>query len=354
MLAAVTRSPGQVVVGSIPRPGPPRAGNVIVRPETVGICGSDCHLYSGDVGALSGLAGFYPRIQGHEVSAIVTDPGAGAGASWGAEPGAVAEGDRVAIFPLLPCGSCYPCRNGRANVCTSLRLIGVHEDGGLQQLLEVPAPAAFGVGDLDAERTALVEPASIVMHALARGGLRAGEHVVVFGAGPIGLITVLAAASAAARVFAVDPISARRDLAKRLGAEEVCPTAAAAASAVRDWTDGAGPRLVVETSGDPEVLGRAVEMVAAAGRVVVVGMSSGAAELRPGAFPAKEIDVLGSSCATATDFRAAVRLVRAHRTALFALCTHHFPLARTAEAFEFALRRPPDAIKVLITIGDPD
>src|SRR5215469_6672726 len=75
VLAAVTRSPGEMVVGDVSGPGRARAGHVIVRPERVGICGSDFHLFSGDVGAFSGARDFYPRIQGHEVSAIVDDPG---------------------------------------------------------------------------------------------------------------------------------------------------------------------------------------------------------------------------------------------------------------------------------------
>ena len=92
-------------------------------------------------------------------------------------------------------------------------------------------------------------------------------------------------------------------------------------------------------------------MVSAAGRVVVVGMSSGTAPIRPGAFPEKEIDVIGSSCATAADFRDAIKLVAAHRAAIAALFSHHFPLARAAEAFEFAMSRPPDAIKIVVTVN---
>jgi threonine dehydrogenase-like Zn-dependent dehydrogenase len=287
VLAAVTRSPGEMVIEDVSVPGPARVGNVILRPEAVGICGSDFHLYSGDVGALSGARDFYPRIQGHEVSAIVEDPG---------EAGAQV-GQRVAVFPLMECGRCYPCRAGRPNVCVSLRLVGVHSDGGLQERLEVPAAVDGG-----------------------------------------------------ARVFSVDPVQSRRDIAKRLGAESAEPPAGLRDS-VRDWTRGEGPPLILETSGEPDVLPLATEMVSSAGRVVVVGMSSAAAVLRPGAFPEKEIDVIGSSCATAEDFRHAIRLVSAHRTSLTELFSHHFPLTRAAEAFEFAISRPPDAIKILVTMN---
>jgi L-gulonate 5-dehydrogenase len=287
---------------------------------------------------------FYPRIQGHEVSAIVEDPG---------DAATINEGDRVAIWPLLPCGHCYPCRAGRPNVCPRFRLVGVHLDGGLQQRLEVPASTVFGVGDLDPDSTAFVEPASVAVHALARGRLEPGEHVVVFGAGPIGLATTLAAAAAGARVTTVDPLPARRDLAKRLGAERA--TWAAEAEPLRDeitdWTGGDGPPLVVETSGEVAVLPLAADLISAAGRVVVVGMSSDTVPVRPGVFPAKEIDVLGSSCATAEDFQAAISLVKANRASLAAIFSHHFPLTRAAEAFEFAMNRPPDAIKIVVTVN---
>jgi len=332
-----------MVIEDVPDSGPARAGNVIVRPEAVGICGSDFHLFSGDVGALSGLRDFYPRIQGHEVSAVVEDPG---------DASTARKGERVAIWPLLACGACYPCRIARPNVCVSFRLVGVHLDGGLAERLEVPASAVFPAGDLDPDGTTFVEPASVVVHALARGRLRAGEQVVVFGAGPIGLATVLAATDAGARVLSVDPLAGRRDLARRLGAERVAwaPPAELLAAA-RDWTGGEGPVLVVETSGEPGVLPQAIEMVGSAGRVVVIGMSSGTAAVRPGAFPEKEIDVIGSSCATAEDFRNAVRLVSAHSASLTALFSHHFPLERAAEAFEFAMRRPQDAIKIVVTVN---
>jgi threonine dehydrogenase-like Zn-dependent dehydrogenase len=332
-----------MVIQNVPDSGPARAGNVIVRPEAVGICGSDFHLFSGDVGALSGLRDFYPRIQGHEVSAVVEDPG---------DTGAAGKGERVAIWPLLACGACYPCRVGRPNVCVSFRLVGVHLDGGLAERLEVPAAAVFGVGGLDPDCTTFVEPASVVVHALARGRLRAGEQVVVFGAGPIGLATLLAAVDTGARVLSIDPLAARRDLAKRLGAERVAwASPAELLEEARDWTGGEGPPLVVETSGEPAVLPQAIEMVCSAGRVVVVGMSSGTAALRPGAFPEKEIDVIGSSCATAEDFRNAVRLVSAYSESLTALFSHHFPLKRAAEAFEFAMKRPQDAIKIVVTVN---
>ncbi|MBV9449276.1 MAG: alcohol dehydrogenase catalytic domain-containing protein [Streptosporangiaceae bacterium] len=353
----MTRSPGEMVVEDVSGPGRARAGHVIVRPEAVGICGSDFHLFSGDLGALSGRRDYYPRVQGHEVSAIIEDPGDSAGQDSAGQDSAVTQGDRVAIWPLIPCGHCYPCRQDRPNVCVSFRLLGMHLDGGLQERLEIPAGLVFKAGDLDPDSTCFVEPASVAVHALKRARLQPGEQVVVFGAGPIGLATLVAAVHQGARVLSVDPVASRRDLAKRLGAEAVTwiPQAGQLTELTRDWTDGEGPPLVVETSGEAGVLPQAMDTVSQAGRVVVVGMSSGTAPVRTGAFPEKEIDVIGSSCATAKDFRDAISLVAANRaangTAMAALFSHHFPLARAAEAIEFAMSRPPDAVKIVVTVN---
>jgi L-gulonate 5-dehydrogenase len=204
----------------------------------------------------------------------------------------------------------------------------------------------------------------------------------VLGAGPIGLAVLVAAVHEGARVMAVDPTETRRDLAKHLGAEAVTWAHdrelhdrelhdrelhdrehhdrehhdrelidKELIAAALDWTGGEGPPLVVETSGATKILNLATEMVAPAGRVVVVGMSSGTAPLRPGIFPEKEIDLLGSSTATAKDFRNAITLVTSNRKRITPLFSHHFPLARAAEAFEFALSRPPDAIKIVVNVN---
>jgi L-gulonate 5-dehydrogenase len=357
VLAAVTRSPGELALDDVPEPGPPSPGHVIVRPEVVGICGSDIHLFTGDVAALSGARGFYPRIQGHELCAVVDEVGVNC-------PPGLAAGDRVAIWPLLPCARCYPCRSGRPNACVSLQLVGIHRDGGLQERLEVPATQLVGVGDLDPSYGAFVEPVSIAVHAIRRGGLllaadtrTATGHpewqVLVFGAGPIGLATVLAATDAGARVMVLDPVPSRRDLASATGAERaVWGTRDEILAAAAEWTGGEGPPLVFDTTGEPGVLPDAVEMVSSAGRVVVVGMSAATAPLRPGVFPEKEIDVTGSSCATAGDFAAAVRLVSGNQKAVTTMLTHRFPLTRTREAVEFVMSRPPDAVKVLVTVAD--
>ena len=346
MFAAVTRSPGDIVIDDIPEPAPPRAGRVVVRPETVGICGSDLHLFSGHTSALSGAGDFFPRIQGHEICAVISELGPGA-------PPHLKPGMRVAVMPETRCGHCYPCRTGRSNVCVQLRLVGVHLDGGLQEKLDVKASAAFPAGDLDAGTAAFAEPMSIAVHALRRAGpTPAGEKALILGAGPIGLATLLAATTAGLEVMVADPEEHRRVLALDLGAARAAWGSPAQLNDIAlDWTEGDGPPLVIEASGAEEALTLATGAVSHAGRVVMVGMSAGTAPVRPGIVPEMEIDVVVSSTACPPDFGEAVRLVTQNRAKVGRLLTHQFPLSRAADAFRFAAKHEPGAVKIQITVS---
>ena len=346
MFAAVIRSPGNIVIANIPVPGPPLAGRVIVRPETVGICACDLHHYSGHTGALPGAGDFYPRIPGHEFSAVIEELGPGA-------PPPLVPGMRVAVMPQTSCGRCYPCRAGRPNACVRLALIGVHLDGGLQEFLDIPADAVFPAWDLDPGCAAFAEPVSIAVHALHRVYPEPGEKALILGAGPIGLAAVFAALAARLEPVVADPDASRRELAVSVGAAgAIWGDPAQLREAVLDWTDGDGPPLVVEASGAEPALGLAAGLVSHAGRVVMVGMSPGTAPVRPGIFPEKEIDIVGSSATCPPDFGEAVRLVSDYRAAVGKLLTHRFPLREAAQAFEFALKREPGAVKVQITVGE--
>jgi L-gulonate 5-dehydrogenase len=345
MLAAVTRSPGVLVLDQVAEPGPPGRQDVIIRPEVVGVCCSDLRIYSGQAAARPRAGSLLPLIQGHELCAVIEETGRDC-------PGGLRAGERVAVWPTRGCGRCYPCRVGRPNACATRELVGVDRDGGLQQLLRVPESQVYPVGDLEPGAGAFVQPMSVAVRALQRAEIRAGQQVVVLGAGPIGLAVVMAASAAGARVMAADPVPGRRELATRVGAEcAAWGSQEELLTAARRWARREGPPRVVDTTGDPAALAQAAGLVCPAGRVVVVGMPAGAAPLRAGLLAEKEIDIAGSSCATAADFRSAVRLVRAHRESVAALLTHRFPLRRARAAFECVGNPAAGAVKVLISVG---
>ena len=185
MRAAVTERVGSMSVVDRPEPGEPGPGQVLVHPEAVGICGSDYHFFSGHLSEAAGGSQF-PRVLGHEVGATI------AGIGPDCPPG-LRTGQRVAMLPISACGTCYPCSVGRPNACDHFQLVGIHTDGGLQDLLILPHEQVFPIQTADGATAAMAEPVSVAVHAVHRGRIIAGEHVIVFGAGPIGQCVALVA-----------------------------------------------------------------------------------------------------------------------------------------------------------------
>jgi threonine dehydrogenase-like Zn-dependent dehydrogenase len=325
----------------LPEPPPPGPGEVIVRPNAVGICGSDFHFFAGELQIFEGSP--YPRIQGHEVSAIVDRVGPGTS-------GRVGEGDHVAILPISNCGFCYPCRVGRGNVCDNFSLVGIHTDGGLQQLLRVPESQVFPIAAEDPAVAALAEPLSIAARTLRRSTIAEGERVVVLGAGPIGQAVHLMARERGASTLLVDRVQSRLDLGIASGGEGLLwEDRAQVVEACREWSGGEGPPLAIDATGAPDPIRAAVDMASSAGRVVVVGMSGDEVPLRIGAFTEKELDLLGVSCANPEDFAEAVGFVERNGDLLEPLISRRFPLERAPEALGYAMENPSEVLKVVIT-----
>src|SRR3954452_21720379 len=209
MRAAVTESPRAMTLRDVAAPGEPGPGEVVVRPEAVGICGSDFHFFAGELHEAVGAT--MPRVQGHEVAATIEAVGPGCREELRA-------GARVALWPLRPCGECRACRIGRGTVCERFSLIGIHTDGGLQERLTMPQGQGFPIGVERPEVAALAEPVSIAVRAVNRGRVAAGERAVVFGAGPIGQAIAVAALERGAAVLLVDPLERRLETGRRAGA----------------------------------------------------------------------------------------------------------------------------------------
>ncbi|MCW2698335.1 MAG: hypothetical protein JWR62_3420 [Modestobacter sp.] len=341
MRAAVTQGVGAVLLEDRPGPGAPEAGQTVVRVQAVGICGSDLHLLHGDLGATH--EGLLPRVQGHEFSAVVevADP-AGDGP---------AEGTRVAVWPVLACGECRPCRAGRVNVCRRLALIGVHRDGALQELLTVPTGSVVATPRLTSVQAALVEPVSIGVHAAARARVAPGDTVVVFGAGPIGVASALAARDRGGQVLVVDPVGARRELLARAGFPVCWAEDVELAVQVGAHSGPDGPDVVLDTTGRAALLPTVLDIAGHGGRVAVVGLTSATAPTSPGPIPFKELDVLGVSCCLPEEFAAAADLVARHPELVDSLVSHVFALDEVAGALRLLDERPTEAFKVLVDVS---
>jgi threonine dehydrogenase-like Zn-dependent dehydrogenase len=321
-------------LSDLPEPGQPGPGEVLVRPQAVGICGSDFHFFLGELGS------DFPRIQGHEVGGTVEAVGPDC------KRGLVA-GDSVALHPLSYCGHCYPCRIGRTNVCDNFSLIGIHEDGGLQEQLRMPEELVFPTSEGRPAIAALAEPLSIAVRAINRSRLEAGEHVVIFGAGPIGQAICLLAREREAAVLMIDPVQSRLDIGALMGAE-TAPWSDDVIESAREWSGGEGSEVVFDATGAPDAIRAGFEVAVSAGRLMMVGMSHHDVPLRVFGFVDKELDVLGVSCAKGEEFGDAVAFVERNGDKLEHLITQEFPLERAPEALRWAMDHPAEAMKVVI------
>lgn len=310
-------------------------GDVRLRVECVGVCGTDLHIFDGSYPV------DYPVIQGHEISARVIEISPAAAR--------LAVGDRVAVEPVTSCGVCRACRHGRRNTCQRMIAIGIHRPGGFQEELAVPAGQCHPAGSLTPTATALAETLSVSLRAVARPSVTERDRVVVLGAGPIGLGAVLAATDRGARVLVVDQHEVRLDLAAELGAEETVSGLARLPQRVLDWTDGDGADVVIEATGSPVVAPSAFDVVATGGRISIVGVSEQELRVSMRLFTSKELDVFGSR--STLDFLGAVALSGRYEAKVSSLVSHRFDLPDAQKALRHTLDEPQSVIKTVIDVS---
>jgi threonine dehydrogenase-like Zn-dependent dehydrogenase len=314
-----------------PTPGP---GQVLVGVHTAGICGSDVH-------ATQGLFPLTPpRVMGHEYSGTVL--GVGRGVSRGLV------GRAVACEPNYGCGECSMCRAQRISQCA--RAIRV---GGFAERVVLPRHCVHPLPDgLDPSTAALAEPAACCLSGLEMVRLRRGATVVVIGGGIMGLLTLaLAKARGAGTSILSDPVTSRREAARRLGADlTVDPTAEDLAQVVHRETAGRGVDLAAEAVGKPELLAAAARLARPGGVVQLVGVCPPGSTLPADLFDFhfRELTLTGAY-GRGTAFRRVLPLLG--RIGAGSLVTDRYPLARIAEAFAHATAGR--GLKTAITPGAP-
>jgi L-gulonate 5-dehydrogenase len=269
MKAAIFDAPEQMHVGDWPTP-PTGPDEVLVRVRATGICAGDMYIYQGKNPYAN-----YPIIGGHEICGLIAEVGY---AVKHLSPGAL-----VVVEPFLGCGRCYPCRVGKSNCCANLQIIGVHRAGGFAEFVVAPAWAAFA------------EPVAIGVQACRRGDVQVGEYMLVLGAGPIGLALIEVALARGARPVVTDINESRLEFARTLGAQTLKP-GENLLKQVLDQTDGEGAPVVIEATGNAQAMETTVDLVAAGGRIVILGLVKRGTMVRmPGLeFTRKEMTVLGS------------------------------------------------------------
>lgn len=291
----------------------PGLGELRVKVEASGLCGTDLHIASGE----------YPFANpgvtlGHEFSGTVVGVGEGVDA--------FSEGDRIVVDPNIPCRVCRYCHDSRPHLCENPEAIGVTRSGGLADFALLPAPQAYRVpAGLPAEAAALTEPLACALHAVDLGGLRPGERALVLGAGPIGILcSMLLVAAGASEVLVSEPNPHRRERIRRLGAEPLDPESVSETMAER----------VFECVGRPEPMRAAVEAARSGGTVMWVGVAPPDAEVavKPYDVFSRELTIRGSYTNPYVMDRA-LALLASGRLDWQTIVTHRFALENFGEAW---------------------
>lgn len=332
----------QMEIRDMPMPMP-KPGQVIVKMEYVGICGSDSHyLETGRIGDFVVEGDF---ILGHECSGTVVE--------LGENVKTLKIGDRVALEPGITCGQCEFCKTGRYNLCPDVEFLATPPyHGSLVNFLAFPENMCFKLPDnMSTLEGALVEPLAVGMHAAAQGEVRLGHSVVILGGGTIGLMTLLAAkAYGATTAYVVDVLENRLELAKKLGAIVINAKNENAIERIMADTAGAGVDVVFETAGAMPTIQQTPHLVKRGGTIVLVGLCpKDEIEFNFAKIMAKEAQIK-SVFRYRNIYPSAIQAIADGKINVKEMVTRTFDFADSAEAFQYVTDNKKDVIKVVIKL----
>src|SRR3954452_22604211 len=340
MKAVLYDAPRSYSVAEVPAPQA-APGQIRIKVDQVGICGTDLHIHEGDFNAV------FPLIPGHELVGVIDQLGPGVTG--------FALGQQVSVNPNVYCGSCQYCRAGRLILCENLKGYGSNFPGFFAEHVTVPADLVFSTEGLAKDTAVFTEPAVCAMHGLETLNLRPGASVLVFGAGPTGLLLAqFIASGGASSVTVAAPTQFKLDTAKRLGIDRTVQIERGNAEANlenlrRASPSGDGYDVVVEATGSTAVAELCVPLTRNGGTVMIYGVTRAeeTVSFHPFDVFRREITIKGSF-AEITSFGAAVAALRAGRARTDGIITHRFTLDRYGEALA-ALQSDPSVHKVIIT-----
>ena len=315
----------------------PKEGEALLRVKSAGICGSDIGAFRGTNGLVS-----YPRIIGHEIAGeVISIP---ENNKNGIKPG-----DRVIVDPYLYCGHCYPCSIGRTNCCVDLKVLGVHVDGGMAEYFCHPADMLLKVpDDMPWDIIPLAEPLTIALHGIHRLNLKAGEHIAINGAGPIGLLAAMVALHYGAEPIMIDLVKERLDFAKSLGVQYTINLREEdLVEKVSEYTNGRMAECVMEASGANSAIRATLDIVSHAGRIALTGWPKQETPIPTDMITRKEVDVRGART-SAGEFPEAIELIYHQKVDARRILTKVISIDEVPETIRDIEKNPGNYMKVNI------
>ncbi|MEO6282466.1 MAG: zinc-binding alcohol dehydrogenase family protein [Dyadobacter sp.] len=312
--------------------------HTIIKIKRIGICGTDLHAFEGTQPFFN-----YPRILGHELSGEIVETDGAPGFSVG---------EAVTFIPYFNCGTCIACRSEKPNCCTTLKVSGVHIDGGMVEYLSVPSYSLVHGDGLTYDELALVEPLAIGAHGIRRADIRKNEMVLVVGAGPIGLGTMEFARIAGGRVIALDINDSRLAFAReKIGVEfAVNALTDNVAEKLAEITDGDMPTVIVDATGNLRAINTAFSYLAHGGRYVLVGLQKGEISVSHPDFHKREATLMSSRNATRADFEHVIQSMKNSLIDPKTYITHRVTFPEVKDQFQSWLDPANGVIKAMVTV----
>jgi 2-desacetyl-2-hydroxyethyl bacteriochlorophyllide A dehydrogenase len=335
MKALVLQRPGNFDYAEIAEPVR-KKDHAIIRIKNIGICGTDLHAFEGTQPFFD-----YPRILGHELSGeLVEIDGA---------PG-FQTGDAVTFLPYLHCGKCIACRNGNTNCCVTLRVYGVHMDGGMVDYFSVPKTLLVQSQGLSMTELAMIEPLSIGAHGIRRAAVRAGEFVLIMGAGPIGLAAMEFARLAGAEVIMMDTNIYRLNFCKtRMGISHIIHAGEAdIVQQLSDITHGEMPAVVIDASGNRKAINNGLNYLAHSGRYILIGLQKEELIFSHPEFHKREATLMSSRNATREDFDWVIQNIQKRIINPLSFITNRVKFKDASAGFPAWLDPSNQVIKVMV------
>lgn len=340
MKAIQLKEPRQLAHVDVPAPASPGPGQALVRTHRMGICGTD---YSGFLGKMPFFQ--YPLIIGHELGVEVVEVGEGVSN--------VKVGDKCSVEPYMNCGNCYACRKGATNCCASLDVIGVMIDGGLCEHFLIRAEKLHPAEKLSFEQLALVETLAIGCHATDRGDAQKDEHVLLIGAGPIGLATLEFTRLTGAKVTVMDMVESRLEFCKQnYGVDHTVlfKGDGSEMDAIREITNGDLYSVVTDATGSNKSMSTVFQYVAQTGSVVYVGITTQDVTFKHPVLHKPEITLKASRNALPSDFGRIIGLIEDGTINTDPWITHRTSFEDVTDEFETFTKPESGVLKAIIEV----
>jgi 2-desacetyl-2-hydroxyethyl bacteriochlorophyllide A dehydrogenase len=314
-------------------------GHTIIKIKRIGICGTDLHAFEGTQPFFN-----YPRILGHELAGEIV--------SLDNAPG-FEVGEAVTFVPYFNCGKCVACRAGKPNCCTSIKVSGVHIDGGMAEFISVPSYSLVHGDGLSFDELALVEPLAIGAHGVRRAGVQPGDVVLVVGAGPIGLGTMEFARIAGATVIALDINDSRLAFCRdRIRVDHTINALTEnVTERLSELTNGDMPTVVMDATGSLRAINAGFSYLAHGGRYVLIGLQKGDINFSHPEFHKREATLMSSRNATRQDFKHVISSMKKGLVEPTNYITHRVQFDEVMGQFESWLDPQNGVIKAMVAIS---